>query len=72
MHELHEHFHRRLDEHHPRRARGVYYRRGRRGRRYGREDASIDELEEYQRDLEQRVADVAERIRQLRTEHEDG
>jgi hypothetical protein len=68
MHDLHERFHRLHDEHH-RRRRGAAFRRRRGGRGHG--EASVEELEEYQRDLEQRVADVAERIRRLRSTESD-
>ena len=52
--------------------RGPNYRNGRHGRarRWLHENPAPEEvigfLEEYQRDLEQQVADVAERIKQIR------
>jgi hypothetical protein len=43
-------------------------RSGRWGRRFGSREELISALERYQRNLEQRVADVAERVRHLRAE----
>ena len=42
--------------------------RGPRRRRFGSREELISALERYQRNLEQRVADVAERVRHLRAE----
>lgn len=67
MQELHERLHRLHGEHHRRRGGASFRRRrGGRGRARRHGEASVEELEEYQRNLEQRVADVAERIRRLR------
>jgi hypothetical protein len=49
------------------------YGHGRRGRGFGRRrvpnaEKMLEWLEEYQRDLEQEVADVADLIRRLKTE----
>jgi hypothetical protein len=40
--------------------------RGRRGRRFASREELISALEQYQRNLEQRAADVAEKLRRLR------
>jgi hypothetical protein len=46
-----------------------HYRRGFRGRRrFPNREEWLKRLEEYQRDLEQEVADVADLIRRLREE----
>ena len=56
---------------------GRYGRRGRRGcgpgvrRRYPNREEWLRALEEYQKDLEQEVADVADLIRRLREEKEE-
>jgi hypothetical protein len=41
-------------------------RRGRRGRRFPDAETLLQRLEEYQRDLEQETADVADLIRRLK------
>ena len=43
-----------------------HHRHGR--RRFGNREEWLQRLEEYQRDLEQEVADVADLIRRLKTE----
>jgi hypothetical protein len=50
---------------------GAHERRGRRlrhHRRFGNRDEWLARLEEYQRDLEQELADVADIIRRLKEE----
>jgi hypothetical protein len=44
------------------------YRRGRHFGRFGSREEWLSRLEEYQRDLEQEVADVADMIRRLKEE----
>ena len=41
---------------------------GRRGRRFGNREEWLRRLEDYQRDLEQELADVADVLRRLRDE----
>jgi hypothetical protein len=67
-HDLHDRFHEHFHRHRGRRRRRGYRNGSGRGRarRLDWRGDSIEALEEYQRDLEQRVADVAERIRSLR------
>jgi hypothetical protein len=51
--------------HHERAAR---HHRGRRLRRFGNREEWLTKLEEYQRDLEQELADIADIIRRLKEE----
>jgi hypothetical protein len=51
--------------HHERAAR---HHRGRRLRRFGNREEWLTKLEEYQRDLEQEIADVADVIRHLKSD----
>jgi hypothetical protein len=45
-------------------------RHGRRFRRFGNREEWLQRLEEYQRDLEQELADVADVLRRLKEEPE--